>query len=284
MPQVISERAKLWYTFARNRTALIGGGFAVLLILVSLFAPLIAPYDPLKQNFADRLAGSSMNHILGTDDFGRDILSRIIWGSRVSLMIGCVSVALGMAIGTAMGLIAGFFGGKLGNTIMRITDLIMCFPDLILAVAVTAALGANFINLVFVIAIVMAPKFARIAQGVVLSLKDVEYVIGAKASGCKSYRILVKHILPNIFGDIIVAGTLWIGGAIRLEANLAFIGLGIQPPTPTWGNMTREGIDVLINAPWLSLYSGLSIFIAILAFNMLGDGIRDVTDPKLRGA
>ncbi len=283
MPRIISKSARLWYTFAQNKTALVGAGLALLLILVALLAPVIAPYDPFKQNFADRLAGSSFNHLLGTDDFGRDIFSRIIWGSRISLMIGCVSVALGVAMGTAMGLIAGFFGGKLGNFIMRATDLIMCFPDLILAIAVIAALGANFMNLVLVIAIVISPKFARIAQGMVLSLREVEFVVGAKAAGCKNYRIIIKHILPNILGEIIVAGTLWIGGTIRLEAGLAFIGLGVQPPTPTWGNMSREGIDVLINSPGLSVYSGLSIFIAILAFNMLGDGIRDVMDPKLRG-
>jgi peptide/nickel transport system permease protein len=160
----------------------------------------------------------------------------------------------------------------------------MCFPDLVLAIAVTAALGANLLNLVITIGIVMAPRFARLAHGIILSLKESEYVVAAKAVGAGTPRILVYHIFPNIFGDLLVASTLWVGEAIRLEANLAFIGLGVQPPTPTWGNMTREGVDVLINAPWISIFSGLSILITILSFNMLGDGVRDITDPKLRGA
>jgi peptide/nickel transport system permease protein len=159
----------------------------------------------------------------------------------------------------------------------------MSFPDLILAIAVTAALGANLINLIITISIVMTPRFARMAYGSVISLKESDYVLAAGAIGARTPRILFRHIFPNIFGELLVAGTLWVGEAIRLEANLAFIGLGVQPPTPTWGNMTREGIDVLINAPWISIFAGLSILVTILSFNMLGDGIRDITDPKLRG-
>jgi peptide/nickel transport system permease protein len=189
-----------------------------------------------------------------------------------------------MLLGTAMGMIAGYYGGKPESLIMRSIDVVMCFPDLILAIAVTAALGANLLNLIITIGIVMAPRFARLAHGIILSLKESEYVVAAKAVGAGTPRILVYHIFPNIFGDLLVASTLWVGEAIRLEANLAFIGLGVQPPTPTWGNMTREGVDVLINAPWISIFSGLSILITILSFNMLGDGIRDITDPKLRGA
>ena len=166
---------------------------------------------------------------------------------------------------------------------MRGIDVLMCFPDLILAVAVTAVLGANLTNLILTIGIVMTPRFARLAHGALLSIKERDYVTAAQAIGANVPRILRKHILPNIFGELLVAGTLWVGEAIRLEANLAFIGLGVQPPTPTWGNMTREGVDVLINAPGISMYAGLSILITILSFNMLGDGVRDMIDPRLWG-
>lgn len=274
----------MWFTFLRNRTALAGGVIALFIFLVAVLAPWISPHDPLEQDPFYRLAGRNEKHWLGTDDFGRDVFSRIIWGSRISLLIGGASVLLGMLLGTAMGMIAGFYGGKSESLIMRATDVMMCFPDLILAIAVTAALGANLMNLIITIGIVMVPRFARLAHGLILSLKESEYVAAARAVGARGPRIILRHIFPNIFGDLLVAGTLWVGEAIRLEANLAFIGLGVQPPTPTWGNMTREGIEVLINAPWISVYSGLSILITILSFNMLGDGIRDITDPKLRGA
>lgn len=284
MSTEISQRQRMWFTFTRNRTAMAGGVIALLILSVAVLAPWISPHDPLEQDPLVRLAGRDEKHWLGTDDFGRDVLSRIIWGSRISLLIGSVSVLLGMLLGTAMGMIAGYYGGRPGGLIMRATDVMMCFPDLILAIAVTAALGANLVNLVITIGIVMVPRFARLAHGVILSLKENEYVTAARAAGARGPRILLQHIFPNIFGDLLVAGTLWVGEAIRLEANLAFIGLGVQPPTPTWGNMTREGIEVLINAPWISVYSGLSILITILSFNMLGDGIRDITDPKLRGS
>jgi len=210
------------------------------------------------------------------------VFSRILWGSRVSLLIGSVSVLIGLLVGTAMGMIAGYYGGKPEHLIMRSSDVLMCFPDLILAIAVTAALGANLVNLIITIGFVMTPRFARLSHGIILSLREREYVVAARAVGARTPRILIQHVLPNIFGDLLVAGTLWVGEAIRLEANLAFIGLGVQPPTPTWGNMTREGVDVLINAPWISILAGLSILITILSFNMVGDGIRDITDPKLR--
>lgn len=284
MARRISPTKKMWFTFTRNKTAMIGGIIAVLIFFVAIFAPWLSPLDPLEQDPFSRLMGPSHKHWLGTDDFGRDVFSRIIWGSRISLLIGSLSVLLGMILGTGMGMIAGYYRGRAESFIMRSTDVLMCFPDLILAIAVTAALGASLINLIFTIGIVMAPRFARLSYGIILSIKENEYVLAAKAVGAKGPRIILQHIFPNIFGELLVAGTLWIGEAIRLEANLAFIGLGVQPPTPTWGNMTREGIEVLINAPWISIYSGLSILITILSFNMLGDGIRDITDPKLRGA
>lgn len=279
----MTQRQRMWSAFIRNRTALVGGLLALLIVLIAIFAPWISPFDPLEQDPYYRLMASSSKHWLGTDDFGRDVFSRIIWGSRVSLLIGISSVLLGMLVGTTMGMVAGYFRGKVESVLMRIVDILMCFPDLILAIAVTAALGSNLFNLIITIGIVMTPRFARLAHGSLLSLKESEYVLAAQAIGAKTPRIIVRHIFPNIFGELLVAGTLWVGVAIRLEANLAFIGLGVQPPTPTWGNMIREGVDVLINAPGISVYSGLSILITILSFNLLGDGIRDMIDPRLRG-
>jgi peptide/nickel transport system permease protein len=283
---VIEERSagsKMWAAFFRNRTALIGGVIAVLIVLMAVFAPYIAPQDPLVQDSYIRLQGCSQAHWLGTDDYGRDVFSRIIWGSRISLIIGVASVAFGLVFGTLLGMIAGYYRGIVETLIMRGIDVLMCFPDLILAISVTAVLGANLTNLILTISIVMTPRFARLAHGALLSAKERDYVTAAHAIGVSVPRILRKHILPNIFGELLVAGTLWVGEAIRLEANLAFIGLGVQPPTPTWGNMTREGVDVLINAPWISMFAGLSILITILSFNMLGDGVRDMIDPRLRG-
>lgn len=280
----ISEQQRAWLTLIRNKTALVGGVIALCIVFVAIFAPWISPLDPLEQDPFARLMGTTPKHWLGTDDFGRDVFSRIIWGSRVSLSIGSASVLLGLFLGTSLGMIAGYYGRKPETVIMRAIDVMMCFPDLILAIAVTAALGANLLNLIITIGIVMTPRFARLAHGIVLSLRENEFVLASRAVGAGVPRILVQHIFPNILGELLVAGTLWVGEAIRLEANLAFIGLGVQPPTPTWGNMTREGVDVLINAPWLSIFAGSSILITILAFNMIGDGIRDITDPKLREA
>ena len=284
MPTDMTRQQKMWVTFKRNKTALAGAVVAVIIIFIAIFAPWLAPYDPLEQDPFVRLRGATEAHWLGTDDFGRDVFSRIIWGSRVSLIIGLASVVLGLLVGTGFGMIAGYYRGKVETGIMRSVDVLMCFPDLILAIAVTAALGANLFNLILTIGIVMTPRFARLAHGQVLSITENEYVLSARAVGAGVPRIIVRHIFPNIFGDLLVAATLWVGVAIRLEANLAFIGLGVSPPTPTWGNMIREGIDVMINAPWISMYSGLSILITILAFNMLGDGLRDIADPRLRGA
>lgn len=279
----ISQRRRMWLAFVRNRTALIGAIIALLIVLVAICAPILAPFEPLEQEPLNRLEPSSAQHWLGTDDFGRDVLSRIIYGSRVSLVIGAVSVLLGLAAGTFFGMLAGYLRGRIETLVMRGIDVMMCFPDLILAIAVTAALGSNLFNLILTIGIVMTPRFARIAHGAILALKESEYVIAAQAIGASTPRIMARHILPNIFGELLVAATLWVGVAIRLEANLAFIGLGVQPPTPTWGNMIRQGVDVLINAPGISVYSGLAILITILSFNMLGDGLGDITDPKLRG-
>ncbi len=243
---------------------------------------MIAPYDPLDQDVFHRLTPPERSHLLGTDEYGRDVLSRIIWGTQISLAVGFFSVLLGMVIGTAMGIVAGYRGGLTDSIIMRIVDVLLSFPTLITGILIAAILGSGLVKLIITIGIVFAPRFARMAYGPTLAAKEMEYVSSAKVIGAGSLRIITRHILPNIFGEIMVAGTLWMGTAIMAEASLSFLGLGVSPPTPTWGNMIKSGIDVLASAPWLSLSPGFSILITVLAFNMIGDGLRDIADPKLR--
>lgn len=283
MAMKIEYQRKIVRIFIKNRLAIIGAVVFLMIVLIAILAPLISPYDPLNQSVISLLKRPGKIHLLGTDDFGRDILSRIIWGARTSLIVGISSVLLGMLVGTVMGMIAGYFGGGIETTIMRTVDVLMCFPDLILGLGIMAVLGSSLINLIISIGIVLAPRFTRLAYAPTLVVRKRDYTDAARAIGVGAPRIITRHILPNIYGEILVAGTLWVGEAIRLEANFSFIGLGIPPPTPTWGNMIREGMSYLARAPWLSFFPGLAILITILSLNMLGDGIRDITDPKLRG-
>jgi len=278
----MNERRKLWRTFKNNKTAVVGAVMALVVLLTAVFAFLISPYDPLDQDVFHRFSPPERSHPLGTDEYGRDVLSRIIWGTQISLTVGFFSVLLGMIMGTAMGVVAGYSGHGTDTLIMRMVDVLLSFPTLITAIMIAAILGSGLVKLIITIGIVFAPRFARMAYGPTLAVKELEYVSSAKVIGASSFRIIIRHILPNIFGEIIVAGTLWMGTAIMIEASLSFLGLGVSPPTPTWGNMIKSGIDVLANAPWLSLFPGLSILITILAFNMIGDGLRDIADPKLR--
>jgi len=278
----MNKRKKVWRTFKNNKTALVGAVMALVVVFIAVFAFLISPYDPLEQDVFHRLTPLERSHPLGTDEYGRDVLSRIIWGTQISLSVGFFSVLLGITIGTAMGVVAGYTGGKTDAIIMRIVDVLLSFPTLITAIMVAAILGSGLDKLIITIGIVFAPRFARLAYGPTLAVKEMEFVSSAKVVGASNFRIIIWHVLPNIFGDIMVAGTLWMGTAIMAEASLSFLGLGVSPPTPTWGNMIRSGIDVLANAPWLSLFPGLSILITVLAFNMIGDGLRDIADPKLR--
>lgn len=278
--RLVSQRARAWRTFRRNKTALVGLGLIVFVVLVAISAPLIAPHDPIEQSTINRLQDPSGGYLLGRDDYGRDVFSRIIYGTRIALLVGVTSVLLGGVLGTAMGLAAGYFGGRVGTLIMRLVDIMLSFPDLITGLLVMAVLGAGTVKLIVAIGLTMAPRFARIAYGSTLSVKEKEFVEAATALGQRTRIILTRHLLPNIAGDLLVLGSLWMAQAIRLEASLSFIGLGVPPPTPTWGQMIRDGSRYLTDLPLLSLAPGVALLITVFAFNLVGDGLRDVLDPR----
>lgn len=280
--QLISQRQRAWNSFKRNKSALVGLIMIIGLVLVALLAPVIAPHDPLSQSVINKFAAPSREHLLGTDDYGRDVFSRIIYGTRVALEVGVYSVLMGAAIGITLGVVAAYFGGFIDSILMRIVDIMLSFPDLITGLLVMAVLGAGKGKLIVAIGLTIAPRFARIAYGPVLGLKEKEFVEAARAIGQSTPRILNKHILPNIAGEMIVLGSLWTASAIRLEASLSFIGLGVPPPTPTWGQMIRDGTVRLADLPLLSLAPGAALLIAVFAFNLVGDGLRDVLDPRSR--
>ncbi|MFC2075550.1 ABC transporter permease [candidate division KSB1 bacterium] len=278
----MSSAKKLVRTFRANKTALIGGLTALVLAGAALLALWLSPHDPLSHNIIHRLAAPDNLHLLGTDEYGRDVLSRILWGIRISLIVGILSVALGMVLGTTLGLVAGYRGGITGSLIMRAVDVLLSFPTLLTGIMVVAILGSGMDRLIITIGVVFTPRFARLAYGPSLAVREMEFVDAARVVGAGHFRIITRHILPNIRDDILVAATLWLGTAIMIEAGLSFLGLGISPPTPTLGNMIRSGVDRLTLAPWLTIAPGLAVMIAVLSFNMIGDGLRDITDPKLR--
>ena len=265
-----------------------GAVVTLLLILSAVLAPLIAPFDPYDFNLTDqglplRQQAPNGEFLFGTDALGRDVLSRIIYGARVSLMVGFLSVALGTTVGTAIGLASGFWGGKVDQVLQRIVDTFMAFPGIVLALAVIAVLGQSLMNIILVIAIVIAPGTSRVIRGAVLAVKENVYIEAARSIGASDLRISIRHVLPNVFAPVIIIATAWVGNAIVIEAALSFLGMGTPPPTPTWGGMLAgEGQRNLENAPWLAIFPGLAISIVVLSFNMLGDALRDVLDPRLR--
>jgi peptide/nickel transport system permease protein len=281
-PQLVSQRQRAIRTFVKNRPAVLGLILIILITLVAIFAPFIAPHDPLDQSVRDRLAPPSWDYPLGRDDKGRDILSRVIFGTRIALLVGVFSVILGGVLGTLIGVTAGYFGGKIETVLMRITDILLAFPDLITGLLVLAVLGPGLEKMILAIGLTIAPRFSRIAYGPTLAIKEKEFIDAARALGANSSRLLRLHVLPNISGDLLVFASLWTASAIRLEAGLSFVGLGVQPPTPTWGQMIREGTLYLSDRPLYSLGPGVALLITVLAFNLIGDGFRDVLDPKAR--
>jgi ABC-type dipeptide/oligopeptide/nickel transport system permease subunit len=258
--------------------AYVGFGILLVLVLGALFAPLIAPYDPDAIDYRALLKPPSVNHWLGTDELGRDILSRLLFGARLSLLVGFTSVLLGVAVGVPAGLIAGYMGKMVDEVLMRVLDSIIALPPLVLALTISAVLGPGLVNATIAIAIVTIPTYARLTRGQVLSIKNNDYVLAARSVGIRPSLVLVRHILPNVISPVIVQATLGIGFAIILESSLSFIGLGAQPPTSTWGSMVQVGFDYLEMAPWFVMSPSIAIFVAVLGANLLGDGLRSQTN------
>lgn len=268
----------------KSRSAFLGFIVVTIMILMAIFAPVISPHNPNQINLpSQRLAPGSPSFLLGTDHLGRDLLSRIIWGARVSLLVGIVAVGIGIILGTFLGLMAGYYRGHVDTIIMRIIDIMICFPTLLLALGIIAILGPAMRNVMIAVGLTMTPRFARLIRSKVLSLREFEYIEAARATGMSSLRVIFRHILPNATSDLIVFATLNIGVAILVESSLSFLGLGVQPPTPTWGNIVAEGRRFLLPAPWISLFPGSVIMLTVLGLNFVGDGIRDALDPRLRG-
>jgi peptide/nickel transport system permease protein len=267
----------------RDRAAVIAGIFLLVVMLISLLAPFLAPKDPIAVDLSQRLLPpASPGYPLGTDDVGRDILSRLIWGGRISLLIGFSAVMMAMVLGVIIGLTAGYFGGRLDSWTMRFIDILMAFPAILLAITIVASLGPGLRNSMLAVSLVGIPFYVRIVRGSVLSLREQEFINAARLVGASHLRILWRHILPNTLAPLIVASTLDVGFFIMAAAGLSFLGLGAQPPTPEWGVMLSEGRKFIRNAPHLSIIPGTAIFLVVLALNFLGDGLRDALDPRLR--
>lgn len=279
-----SQWREVWRMLKKNKMALVGLGILVILVLLALFADVIADYDTvvIKQNLANRLKGPSAEHWLGTDEFGRDIFARLIHGARVSLKVGIIAVGISIILGGILGALAGFYGGRIDNIIMRIMDVFLAVPSILLAIAIVSALGPSIINLMVAISISSVPRYARIVRASVLSIRDQEFVEAARAIGANNARIIFRHIIPNSLAPVIVQGTLGVASAILSTAGLSFIGLGIQPPAPEWGSMLSGGRQYLRYAWWVTTFPGVAIMITILSLNLLGDGLRDALDPRLK--
>jgi len=277
-----SPGARAWRRLLRRRSAFFGLIIIMLLVLVALLAPLIAPFDPAQQSWTTIRKPPSAQHWFGTDESGRDLLSRVIFGARASLLAGVVSISIALTLGVPVGLLAGYAGRWIDALISRITDAMLAIPFLILAIALAAFLGPSLHNAMIAIGVTATPIFVRLTRGQVMAVKVEDYVEAARAVGNPPVRIAVKHILPNILPALIVQATISIATAIIAEASLSFLGLGQQPPAPSWGSMLNTAQRFLTNAPWMAVWPGLAIFLAVLSFNMLGDGLRDALDPRER--
>lgn len=281
-PVTVSRPGGLWLAFARNRLSWVGLALISAILIVAVFAPLIAPHDPLAQNIVSRLEPPSEKFLLGTDSYGRDVLSRLIYGARISLMVGFVAILFAMVIGASLGLLAGYIGGLFDQLVMGLLDVMLSFPTLLLGLMIAAMLGASLENLIIAIAITEIAPFARVARAPTIALKERDFVEAGRALGFGPLRIMLVHILPNMIADVVVMSSLWMASAIRTEASLSFIGLGVPPPTPTWGSMIREGFENILDAWWLAVFPSLAILLTVLALNLLGDALRDAIDPRLR--
>ncbi|QPC83273.1 ABC transporter permease [Phototrophicus methaneseepsis] len=265
-----------------SRNVVIGGVILLLMILLTTLAPVISTYDPIELNPRARLQPPSAEHLFGTDDFGRDVFTRVLYGGRLSLQVGLISVAIACTIGTTLGILAGYYGGIVDLIIMRLMDVMLAFPGILLALAIVAVLGKSLPNVMIAVGISTIPVFTRIVRGTTLSVKQSDFIVAARALGANNGRIMFRHVLPNVITPIIVVATNGVAGAIISGAALSFLGLGAQPPTPEWGIMLSEGRVYLRAAAWITTFPGLAIMVTVLSINLLGDGLRDALDPRLK--
>lgn len=279
---LLREVLETLHILSRNPSAVAGATIIVLMLLMALSADFLAPFDPLRINLSQRLTPPGAQHLLGTDELGRDLLSRIMYGARISLRVGLLVVGLAGGAGSLLGAVAGYFGGRLDNLIMRCMDVILSFPALVLAMALAAAMGPNLTNAMLAISVVMIPKFARLVRGEALVVREMPFVAAARVSGASSAWIIGRHILPNCLNPVIVLATLAMGEAILIAASLSFIGLGAQPPVPEWGAMISVGRKFLMDQWWYATFPGLFICVTVIGCNILGDALRDVLDPRIR--
>ncbi len=281
LPDAPGTTATVLRTILWQPAGLIAVSVVVLFVLIAILAPWLAPHDPLSQSFLSINAQPTADHLLGTDQFGRDVLSRLIYGSRNSLIIGFLSPTLAALIGGTLGVIAGYFGGITDRLVTRVIDMLMAFPELLLAILIAAALGGGFWNVVAVLTVAFTPGFARVARASTMSVKEEPYVEAAIAAGLRTPIIIVRHVVPNIAAPIVVLLTLWTASAIRLEATLSFLGIGTQPPAASWGNIIREGLSNIFATSWPILAAGLAITVVVMAISILGDIMRDILDPEI---
>jgi len=272
--------AVFWPRLKRNRMAMVGLLVVLLLFVISFLAPFLTPYDPSAINAWDVLQPPSRNHWFGTDELGRDVLTRVLYGARISLKVGFVAIGIAVLLGSAVGLVAGYYGGWVDSLLMRCVDIMLCFPSFFLILAVIAFLNPSIWIIMAVIGLTGWMGVARLVRAEVLTIREMDYILAARCIGCSDLRIILRHILPNALSPVLVAATLGVAGAILTESALSFLGIGVQPPTPSWGNILTSGKDYIEFAWWLSLFPGQAILITVLAYNLLGEGIRDALDPR----
>lgn len=278
-----SEWLRAWWRFRRNRPALVGLALVIMLVILGAFPEVFAPFSPYVQTLRDRGAAPSAMHPFGVDQVGRDILSRVIYGARIALLVGLSATGLSLLVGVAVGATAGYFGRTVDTVLMRFVDALMAFPVLVLLIAAAAAIGPGLSNLIVIIGLTTWAQYARVVRAEVLRLREQEFVAAARAVGATSTRIIVRHLLPNMLGPIIVLASLSVASVILLESALSFLGLGVQPPTPSWGSMLSDGRTYILPYPGIAIFPGLAITVVVLAFNLLGDGLRDAIDPRAGG-
>jgi peptide/nickel transport system permease protein len=276
-----SPRAILVGVLSQNRTSIVGILLAAFIIVLAIMAPVISG-NPVEQHISIQYQPPSRHHVFGTDEYGRDVFSRVIWGARISLLVGVLSVLMSLVLGVALGIIGGYKEGLIDQIILRYIDIFMSLPMLVMGLVVLAIMGSGISRIIIAITIAMTPRVARLARASSLSVKQAEFIKAARAIGQNDMKIIIFHILPNIMGDVIVMGALWMANAILVESSLSFVGLGVSPPTPSWGAIIREGMSQVTNAPHISLFPGLAILVTVFAFNLIADGLRDIADPKLR--